>query len=136
MRNTALIFAAALSAVPAIAKEHVDRVDPKGEAALVKLIGDRVPGKPQSCIQLRDINNSHVIDHTAIVYEVGSRLYVNRPQIGAESLDDDDILVTDTHTDSLCRIDTVKLVDRVGHFERSFVGLGDFIPYSRVKTPK
>ncbi len=136
MRKTVSFLAFVVLAVPALAKHHETPVDPKGEAELAKLIGDRVPGKPTSCIQLRSIQDSHIIDHTAIVYRVGSRLYVNRPEIGADSLDNDDILITDTHIGQLCRIDVVKLFDRVGRFEHGFVGLGDFVPYERVKTPK
>ena len=135
MRETALFLIAAALAAPAFAKDKSPRVDPKGEAELAKLIGDRVADKPTSCIELRDITSSHIIPGTAIVYEVGSRLYVNRPQINADSLDRDDILITDTHSDELCRIDTVRLVDRTSHFERSFVGLGDFVPYSRPRKP-
>ena len=78
-----------------------------------------------------DVQDSQVIDGTAIVYRVGGRLYVNRPEIGADSLDNDDILVTRTTTDQLCRIDTVRLIDRTSRIPRGFVGLGDFVPYTK-----
>ncbi len=136
MRKTNCFLIAFALAAPALAKDRPTPVDPKGEAELAKLLKDRVPGTPIDCIQQRDIQSSHTIDHTAIVYEVGSRYYVNRPQIGAEQLERDDILLTDTHSDRLCRIDTVRLIDQAGHFERGFVGLGDFVPYTKVKTPK
>ena len=73
------------------------------------------------------------IDGTAIVYRVGSTLWVNRPKGGAESLDDDDILVTKTIGSQLCSIDTVQLRDRTSHMYAGFVSLGEFVPYRRVK---
>nr|WP_232475915.1 hypothetical protein [Sphingomonas formosensis] len=102
-----------------------------GEAKLAKALQGRVAGKPVSCINLRDIDSSEIIDGTAILYKVGSTTYVNRPKIGADSLRWDPILVTDTHSSQLCSIDTVKLIDRSSHFYQGFVGLGDFVPYRK-----
>ncbi|WP_404713285.1 hypothetical protein [Sphingomonas sp. MMS24-J13] len=73
-----------------------------------------------------------MIRGTAIVYKVGRTLYVNRPS-GAGTLGGDDILVTRTFTDQLCRSDTVRLLDRTAGFEHGFVVLNDFVPYSKVK---
>lgn len=123
-----LIIGAALAAA-AITPAFGARVPP--EAQLDKMIGDRVPGTPVHCINLRDIQSSQIIDGTAIVYRIGSRLYVNRPQSGANWLDDDDILATRTIGSQLCRIDTVNLIDRASRFQRGFVVLGDFVPYTR-----
>jgi hypothetical protein len=58
---------------------------------------------------------------------------VNRPD-GAGSLDDDDILMTRTYTGQLCRLDSVNLFSRAGRYERGFVTLGNFVPYT--KAPK
>ena len=104
------------------------------EARLDRVLEGRVAGKPVNCINLRDIQSSQIIDRTAIVYSVGSKLYVNRPRIGANSLDRDDILLTRTSTSQLCSIDTVRLIDRGGMFPRGFVSLGEFVPYA--KPPK
>lgn len=105
-------------------------VRPSPQAKLDRMLEGRVAGKPVSCINLRDIRSSEIIDRTAIVYQVGSKLYVNYPR-GAHSLDRDDILVTSTVTGQLCRIDTVRLVDRDARYQRGFVSLGDFIPYAK-----
>lgn len=101
------------------------------EARLDKLIDGRVAGKPVSCINLQNVRSTQIIDDTAIVYRVGSRLYVNRPRNGANWLDRDDILVTRTHSSQLCRIDTVRLIDGGSNFSSGFVSLGDFVPYTR-----
>jgi hypothetical protein len=119
------------AAVPAVA---ADRVSESGEAKLAKALEGRTPGKPVDCISLSRSRSSQIYDGTAIVYEDGRTLYVNRPSIGAESLRRDDILVSKTYTDRLCRIDTIRLIDQGSRFERGFVGLGQFVPYTKPKS--
>ncbi len=41
-------------------------------------------------------------------------------------------MVTRLHTSQLCRLDTVRLHDRTGFWYSGFVGLEDFVPYTRV----
>lgn len=127
---TATLTAAALIAAPsAIAREKL-----APEAQLEKLLEGRVAGEPQNCISLSATNSSQVIDKTAIVYRSGGTLWVNRPRSGAESLDDDDVLVTKLTGNQLCSIDTVQLHDRMSHMYSGFVSLGEFVPYRRAKA--
>jgi len=132
MRMPYLLLGAVLAgaAVPAVAAQRDAKA---GEAALAKAIAGRVAGKPVSCINQPSIRSSQVIDGTAIVYEVGGTLYVNRPRIGAESLDDDDILVSRTVGAQLCSLDTIDLVDNASRINQGFVSLGDFVPYTKAK---
>lgn len=125
----ALLAAAAIAAAPAANAR--EKLEP--EAKLAKLLEGRVAGKPQDCIPLSTTRSSQIIDKTAIVYRIGSTLWVNRPKGGAESLDDDDILVTKTIGSQLCSIDVVELHDRSSHFYSGFVSLGEFVPYRRDK---
>ena len=74
-----------------------------------------------------------ILDRTALVYNAGSVIWVNRPD-NARDLDDDDILVTRTFGSQLCRLDIVRTVDRTGGFQTGFVALGEFVPYRKVKT--
>jgi hypothetical protein len=104
-------------------------VSARGEADLTRIIAGRVAGPPVDCIQQHAIDSAEVIDGTAIVYRDGNRLYVNRPASAAESLDRDEILVTNTHTSELCSVDVVRLIDGTSRFEWGFVGLGKFVPY-------
>ncbi len=106
-----------------------------GEEKLAKMLDGRVAGAPVSCIPLTGTNSSRIIDKTAIVYESGRTLYVNRP-MNARSLDDDDILVTHVTGSQLCRLDTVRLHDRNGMGYAGFVGLNDFVPYRKVVAHK
>jgi hypothetical protein len=127
---TALFTAAALLAVPAAVSAK-----PKltGEERLAKVIGDRIPGEPVSCISHHQTRDLEVIDKTALVYKSGSTIYVNRPR-NAESLNDDDVMVTKLHGSQFCSLDIVQTYDRSGHFWNGFVSLGEFVPYRRVKT--
>ena len=102
-----------------------------GEEQLAKLLEGRVAGEPVNCISMPNVQSSRVIDKTAIVYGSGSTIYVQRPRSGAETLDSDDILVTQLTTSQLCSIDTVQLRDRNGYFWRGFVGLDKFVPYTK-----
>ena len=102
---------------------------------LDKAIAGRVAGKPVSCIALRDIRSTDIIDGIGIVYTTnGGTVYVNRPNGSAGFLDNDDILVTKAFSSQLCSIDIVQLVDRNGRFPKGSISLGEFVPYP--KSPK
>lgn len=119
-----LLAALAMPAAAAVQKD--------GEAEIAKAIAGRTAGTPVDCINLRDIRSSKIVDRTAIVYQMNNGVvYVNRPKTGAESLDWDDVLVTDTHSSQLCSIDTVKLYDTGIRSVTGWVGLGKFVPYPR-----
>jgi hypothetical protein len=105
-----------------------------GEQELAKMLDGREAGKPVSCIPYSQTQNATVIDKTAIVYRVGGTLYVNRPS-NADRLDDDDVMVTKLYSSQLCRLDTVQLHDRnAGFMWNGFVGLQDFVPYTKVAS--
>ena len=102
-----------------------------GDVELAKLIGALVPGAPVDCLSSQSLENPHVIAGTAIVYDDGARLWVNRPVGTLNFLDDDTILVRIPATSELCRADAIHLVDRYTHLDRGFVRLGKFVPYTR-----
>lgn len=106
---------------------------PSPDEQLAKAIEGRIEGEPVKCIRLSNIRSTRVIDKTAIVYDVGNTLYVNRPKAGAAFLRDDAILVTDTRSSELCNIDIVKLMDPGSKMLSGSVGLGDFVPYTKPK---
>ena len=53
---------------------------------------------------------------------------------GASWLNDNDVLVTDTHSSQLCSIDVVRLFDNASRMPNGSVGLGKFIPYTKPKN--
>ena len=119
-----LIALASFLAVPgASAREQT------GEEALAGMIGDRPAAPPVDCIDPREVRSTRIVDATAIVYEIGGRLYVARPSTGASRLRRDDVLVTRINGDQLCRIDTVTLVDPATRMQHGFVILGPFAVY-------
>lgn len=101
------------------------------EAKLARTLEGLVPGEPVDCVNLRDVRSTQIIDRTAIVYDTGRTLYVNRPRGGRESLSDWDVLVTETHSNRLCSIDVVKLYDPGARMLSGLVFLGEFVPYRK-----
>lgn len=107
------------------------RVDP--QLKLERELAGRVAGEPVSCINLRQIRSSRIIDRTAIIYDAGSTIYVNRPRAGRESLDHWDTLVTTPFGSQLCRVDVVRLYDSAARMETGVLFLGDFVPYRKIR---
>ena len=130
MRNLSpiLILGALLAAAPAVASQQSD-----SDAELQKLLEGRVAGKPVNCLNLTETRNSQIVEGKAIVYGTGKTIYVNVPRSGADSLRDDDIMVTRPFGSQLCSVDSVRFVDRAGGFPRGFAVLGEFVPYTRTK---
>jgi hypothetical protein len=134
MRTLTKILAFSTAAVIVSGSAIAAKRDPAAE--LAKLLEGRVAGSPVTCINLPQAQGSRVIDHTAIVYDFGSTIYVNYPRGGADSLSSDDILVTKTPGTQLCKMDIVRMVDRGIGFPKGFVSLGPFIPYKRAAVAK
>jgi hypothetical protein len=104
------------------------------EAELARAIAGRVAEAPVNCIDLHRIRSSRVISGTAIIYDAGNVLYVNRPENGAEELNQWDTMVTRTPSTRLCSVDTVTMIDPGSRSFSGVVFLGDFVPYRRVRT--
>ena len=129
MKTAKIIAAAAMSgilATPAIAAKK----DP--ETRLAEKLEGRVAGEPVRCIDMSRVSSSTIYDKTAIVFDAGSTLYVNRPDSGENSLRRNDIMVTKTFSHQLCSVDTVEMRDSSG-FWSGVVFLGEFVPYKKVK---
>ena len=85
-----------------------------------------------NCVNLQNVRSTQIIDRTAIIYDAGSTIYVNRPR-DAGSLDHWDTLVTRLHSSRLCSIDVIQLYESSSRTWTGSVFLGDFVPYKRVK---
>lgn len=107
---------------------------PAPEARLAKTLEGRVAGKPVNCIAQRQIQSTEIFERTAIVYKMGRTWYVNRPVNGANFLDRNDVLVTDTRSPDLCNVDIVRLLDPGTRFQSGTIGLGNFVPYTKPKS--
>lgn len=104
------------------------------EAELARAIAGRVAEAPVNCIDLHRVRSSRVITGTAIIYDMGNVLYVNRPENGASELNQWDTMVTRTPSTRLCSVDTVTMVNPSSRSFSGVVFLGDFVPYRRVRT--
>lgn len=132
-----LATACVLAAAPSEARTSAAERSAAAEAKLARALEGRVAGKPVDCLTLHDIRSSRIIDRTAILYEtVGGTLYVNRPESGSSSLRRDDVMLTDTHSSRLCSIDIVRLYDNGTWMQTGFVGLGEFVPYRKVRAAR
>lgn len=108
---------------------------PDREAELARALQGRVAGEPVDCIDLFRVRNSRIINDTAILYDAGSVIYVNRPRNGAEQLDRGDTMVNRLYgSNRLCSIDTVTMIEPVSGTFTGVVFLGEFVPYRRVQT--
>ncbi len=123
---------AATAAMAAIPAEAGPRRSP--EEQLQHELRGRVAGEPVNCVNLRNVRSSRVIDRTALIFEAGGTIYVNRPRAGAESLSRWDTQVVRPFGSQLCAIDTIRMVDPASGFFRGTVFLGEFVPYRRVRN--
>lgn len=126
-----LIAALTASALLLIATGPAVAGPPREEARLAKLLKDRVAGAPVDCIYLPLVRSSQIYSGTAIVYDAGRTIYVNRPESGARYMYNSDVMVTEPLYPHLCKVDIVRLRDNGTFFDHGFVGLGDFVPYTK-----
>ena len=100
---------------------------------LSEMIGDRVPGPPQSCVQLRDLAGNESAGEGAIVFRTNSAnlIYVNRPPAGCPEINSGRALKLRTPMTRACRGDIVEVFDTVSGTTYGGCGLGDFTPYRR-----
>ncbi|HET9639844.1 MAG TPA: hypothetical protein VFP12_11620 [Allosphingosinicella sp.] len=131
MKRALLIL---VSAAAAFAPAQAFSPDPgKGERELARTLEGRVAGEPVNCINLQRVRSSRIVNRTAIVYDAGGTIYVNRPRSGAHALKDWDVMVTRPFGTRLCRVDVVQMYSPGSRMLSGVVFLGDFVPYKRVE---
>ncbi len=109
----------------AAARRHAN-----AEAELADALKGKTPGKPVSCVNLRDIRSTKTIGDRTLIYGVNSRLiYRNDPAGGCPASGAGRTLVTRTPSNQLCRGDIVRVVDLTAGFDVGSCALGDFTPY-------
>lgn len=128
LRNTMLAAAAIAATIAGSAASAAPRLS--GEQQLAKELAGRVAGEPVSCINSSQIRSTKIIDDTAIVYDAGQTIYVNRPR-HPQWLDSHDVMVTRSHSAQLCNVDIVHLYDSAMMSPSGSVGLGEFVPYRK-----
>lgn len=128
------LFAAAALVAAFVAPAQAASRDP--DAVLADLLKGRVAEPPVRCISVSPgMGSSQIVRGRAIVWRSGGRLYVNVPRGRADTLDDDDILITEPFGSQLCRNDQVRPLNRLSRIPKAALLLGDFTPYVR-RAPK
>ena len=128
-----LALAASAAVIAALSPAIAKKIGP--DAELARIVKGRVAGKPVHCISNTNVHNTIIVDKTAIVYDMGETLYVNRPKMGAQFLDDAWSLLAVFPTGSqLCSLDRVQVFDRGSSIPRGWIGLGEFVPYKRAEN--
>jgi hypothetical protein len=128
MRKVLPVIAAGLALATGAA---AGATTPDPEAQLARALAGRVAGPPVDCVDLHAVHSTQIIPHTAIVYDSGSVIYVNRPRSGGDQLNRWDTMVTRLNSTQLCSVDTVRMVDPNSRFMTGIVFLGEFVPYRR-----
>lgn len=100
------------------------------ENELARLLEGREAGPPVRCVNQRLARTTRIVNGTAFVYRIGNILYVNRPRVGAETLDRRYALVTRRNSSLLCAGDPVQSTDLYSGITKLVIP-DDFIPYHR-----
>jgi hypothetical protein len=119
------------AAAPALAQSPTPDTAPLTPKVAAALAG-RTAGKPISCVRLRDVRSTQIVDETAIIYKLSARKWlVNFPDGGCSALRPDRVMVTSTPSTNLCRGDIARIIDPPTPIEYGSCGLGNFVPYTR-----
>jgi len=102
-----------------------------------QVLAGRTAGKPQSCISQPQIEDTQMFDSGAILYRMrGGTDYLNTPPGCRGVLRPDKAIASRTPSTSLCRGDILRVFDPFSHMDYGSCGLGDFVPYPRIKKPQ
>jgi hypothetical protein len=134
MKELAMIRALLLLAPFALAScasdQYAERQRAHDETKLARLLGDRVPGEAQDCLDSRLTNGSEPVGGQTLLYFQGSTVYRNDLIGQCSGLRSDDIPVITSTSGRLCRGDMVRTVSRsTPNMPTGGCALGSFTPY-------
>ena len=98
------------------------------------LSGYEQSGPAQSCVNHRDLGGNKSVGDAILFHGTTGRIYVNRPPGGCPNMNFGRSLETRTSSSQLCRGDIATVVDPVSGFSYGGCGLGEFVPYKRVRS--
>ena len=129
MRIALLFTLAAALALPTASSAKRDNLT--DEARLAKALDGLTPGKPQSCINLREAQQTEAYGDS-VLFTVGRKLVYKTESKGCGNRGSD-TFVTRTIGTQLCRGDVIERVDLLSGMRSGFCIAGDFTPYKAVK---
>jgi hypothetical protein len=96
-------------------------------------LAGRVAGKPQSCLSLRDYQDTERLGDT-ILYKSGRRTIYRMDTTGGCHGNNGDAMITRTFGDQLCRGDIIRTADLSAGFETGSCVAANFVPYTLPST--
>lgn len=137
MRNgTGLLLVAMAAAVIGSAAVSQTRASPseREQSRIDTMMQGRQPGAPVTCIQQRQIRETHHVDGQSIYYRMrDGTIYRNQPAGGCPGLTSYRALQVQTSSTQLCRGDIVIVQDFQQGFSPGNCGLSDFVPFRPVR---
>lgn len=132
-----LILSLALLPLAACTTSTTDRppqFSAREEKELARVLTDKVPGEPVSCISSFNSSELRALGDNTLVYRVNKDLvYRNTLQGGCNGLSRGDTLVMNrTSSSQYCRGDIARVVNLMSGTMTGSCTLGDFVPY---RTP-
>jgi hypothetical protein len=105
-------------------------------AAPVSEVKGRVAGAPMNCVRVnpssQSLRPSRDSGHV-LLWRSGGTIWVNQLDRSCGFHRDNDVLVLEPSTSSLCRGDIVRSFDRLSKIPGPSCILNDFVPYARAK---
>ncbi|MBY0583597.1 MAG: hypothetical protein K2P68_11850 [Sphingomonas sp.] len=106
-----------------------------GTGDLEQALAGRAPGAPVRCINNASAAVPQIIDRSTLIYRSGVHLWRNTLPSACPSLAKNAILIVDLYGTQLCRNDRFRTITPNAIIASGTCRLGDFVPYSLVKTP-
>lgn len=107
--------------------------DAQARRELASALGDRVPGKPQDCINPGFTDGPQIIDTRTLVYRQGARLYRNDLASECPSLAPLSTVIVEMRGSQLCRNDQFRVLTPGMSIPSAYCRMGKFTPYTRAK---
>lgn len=106
---------------------------PKAQNRLAQLLGDKVAGRPQSCLSSwRSYDMVAIDDSTLIFRESPGRVWLQKPKNPCNQISMGPYaLVTRDTIGQLCNGDIAQVVDTMSRTNVGSCVMGDFVPYTR-----
>jgi hypothetical protein len=129
MRAILIVSLAVLAALPTASSAKRERLS--DEERLTKALEGLTPGKPQSCISLREAQQTDAYGND-VLFTVGRRLVYRSSSKGCEKRHGE-VFITRTYGTQLCRGDVLERADLMTGMQSGFCIAGNFTPYTRMK---
>jgi hypothetical protein len=133
MRNLLVLMPfAILASCAAAPSDTAMKMKATEEARLAKALEGLTPGKPLTCVTLRDMRGTESYGDGKLVFRVSRNLvYVNDVKGSCSRVGKGDALITRTYTSQLCRGDIAQAADLVAGFQTDTCVMGEFVPYKK-----